>query len=167
MTSLYHLNENAQALHDLKLIAEEANNHDAAQAIDEAWELLQGELSQKLEQCVYILKEWEIDVAAQKAEIERLSNKRKLLVRRITDLKSRMLKAMTAAEMTKSKGALHTVSLRKTPGKLVIDDATAIPAAFMKQPDPVPDNAAIKRALLDGENLGYAHIETGETLGIK
>lgn len=167
MTSLYHLTENAQALYDLALLADEADNHDAAQAINEAFELLHGELAEKLESCAVILNRWANDVAAHKAEEKRLAERRKGIEKSIADLKARMLNAMNAADMTKSKGALHTVSLRKTPAKLIVDDAEAIPDEYMVPQPAKPDNAAIKKALLDGEVLSYAHLETGQSLGVK
>jgi len=167
MPTLYELTENAQQLYDLGSSAQDADDHEAKQAINEAFELLQGELNQKLEQCVYTLKEWEIEASAQKAEEERLKKKRKSVERSIFNLKARMLMAMQAADMTKSKGALHTVSLRKTPAKLIIDDPQKVPDAYLVPQPAKPDNKGIKEALKDGEILDFAHLETGESVSIK
>lgn len=62
-----------------------------------------------------------------------------------------------------------TVSYRKSEA-VEIDDATAIPAEFMRQPkvpDPAPDKTAIKAALKEGKEVPGARIEERKNLQIK
>ena len=167
MTSLYHLTENAQALYDLALIADEADNQDAAQAINEAFDILQGEIAEKLERCACILKEWDADIAKHKTEEKRLADRRKGIEKSMLALKARMLDAMTAADVREAKGELHTVRLQYSPAKLVIDNPEAIPACYMVPQPSKPNAAAIKDSLKDGEKLEWAHLERGQSVRIK
>lgn len=59
--------------------------------------------------------------------------------------------AMETAELPSIKTPVATLSMRASPPRVDITDASAIPAIFMVQPPPSPDKNAIKAALKAGE----------------
>ena len=167
MPTLYDLSEEARALYSLKEIAEAAKNDDAQKAINEAFRELHGVVDDKLESCAVIINQWMAEIAHHKAEEKRLAANRKGIENSVLRLKARMLIAMNESGVKTSKGALHTVSLRKTPAKLIIDDPQKIPDAYLVPQPAKPDNNGIKEALKDGEIFDFAHLETGESVSIK
>lgn len=61
--------------------------------------------------------------------------------------------AMETAELTSLKTPAATLSVRPSPPRVEITDASAIPAVFLKQPPPLPDKDAIKTTLKNGQAI--------------
>ena len=65
------------------------------------------------------------------------------------------------------KGKFLTVALQNSPRKLAIEDETAIPKAYLVQPDPVIDKAGIKAALESGGIVPGASLFQGQHIRIR
>ena len=133
---------------------------------------VQGEYEVKLEAYCKVIKNLEADVVGIKAELDRLSGKRKVLENNIDRLKKAMFDSMKSTNTSKIKGQLFTVAIQKNGGKtpVVVDVETAyLPDDFVKITES-PDLDAIRQALEDGnEDISkLAHLgERGESLRIK
>lgn len=93
----------------------------------------------------------------------------------INDLKSRraraekamkskdamILSAMERAEIPQVKGPLFTLSKRKVPPKVIINDEAEIPAKFFRSPDPVIDKNMIMEALKEKQDVPGAQLSNG------
>lgn len=85
-------------------------------------------------------------------------------------LRGYLLAAMQTANLPAIVGPRLEIKRTKSPPRVVVDDASAIPTDFMRQPPPPPpeiDKAAIRDALKAGLPVPGAHLEQGETLRFK
>lgn len=135
-------------------------------------EAVQGEYEIKLESCCKVIKNLEADVVGVKAEVDRLTGKRKGLENNIDRLKKAMFNSMKATDTPKIKGQLFTVAIQKNGGKIPV--IVASDADTSKLPDKlviVTEKAnldAIREALEAGKTVeGYSLGERGESLRIK
>lgn len=104
-----------------------------------------------------------------KTESDRIAKVAKTAANKAARIREHMKECMLIADINKLSAGTFTVSLAKNPGKLIIDDATVIPAQYLTYipASTVPNNAEIKEALKAGEEVKGAHIETGTSLRIK
>ena len=140
------------------------------QALADTMEGIEGEFEIKAENYAKVMKNLEGDILAIKAEIDRLSNKKKALENNIKTMKSALKMAMEATGKTKFKTELFGFNIQKNAPSVVIDleDLSKLPSQFIKQHEIEADKTAIKEALKRGENLeGIAHLEQSESLRIK
>ena len=85
-------------------------------------------------------------------------------------LRSYLLVNMKATGISKIESPMLRISLRKNPGKVVVDFVDSIPAEFMRippAPPPEPDKKAIADALKAGQDVPGAHLEQSERVEIK
>lgn len=135
-------------------------------------EAVQGEYEIKLESYCKVIKNLEADVVGIKAEVDRLSNKRKVLENNIDRLKKAMFDSMKATDTPKVKGQLFTVAIQKNGGKLPVlvspdADLSILPDQLVVITEK-PNLDAIREVLerdipVEGFTLG----ERGESLRIK
>jgi len=144
-----------------ELSAEYAGFLDAyanAQNEDEAAEILQslvdihGELSEKAENYVKVIKNVQSDVDGYKAEAKRLSAKAKAGENLIERLKNAMLDAMKLTDTPTIQTSIGKWRLQPNPYKCVVTDWTKIPMEFREpQPDKVDNAGLIKHYKATGE----------------
>lgn len=92
------------------------------------------------------------DLAQRKTRLSERIKRRRLLIER----------AMLMADMKKIERPEYTLSIRNGVPQLNVYDEAAIPPAFFKQPPPVLDKVAIKKALSDGESITGASMNNGQ-----
>ena len=139
------------------------------QTLADTMEGVEGELEMKAESYAKIMKNLEGDVAALKAEEERLANRRKAIENNIKNMKITLQSMMTFTGKVKFKTDLFSFGIQKNAPSVVIDtDINNLPTEFLKFKDPEPDKAKLKEALKNGEDLsGYCHLEQSESLRIR
>ena len=140
------------------------------QTLADTMEAVEGELEIKAENYAKVMKNLEADVAGIKAEIDRLSERKKTIENNIKNMKSALQMAMEATGKTKFKTELFSFSVRNNAPKVVMDEEYIenVPERFLKYKDPEINRTAIKEAIQDGENLeGLAHLEQSKSLTIK
>lgn len=164
MTTLYEITQTAARLHELM---DAATDDDEAQAIiAEAMDLLEGELSDKLEAYQAVRCGIDIDVAAIKAEEQRLAERRKSLEKRSEAMKQRMLDTMQLFGQQKVQTPRWTFCAAKTPPKVIIDDADGVPRRYLiPQPDKIDKQGIAEH--LKQQPAQWAHLDTGFSLRIK
>ena len=166
MPNLYELTGNMLTLQELLLNPPEELDE---QTLIDTLEAVQGEYDYKLESCAKVVKNLEADIDAYKAEVKRLTDKRKSLELNVDRLKKAMFESMKTTGTTKVKGQLFTVAIQKNGGKLpiIVDVPTEdLPDNLIKVVES-PDMDAIAK-LIESGNTQYAHYgERGESLRIK
>lgn len=140
------------------------------QTLADTMEAVEGELEIKAENYAKVMKNLEADVVGIKAEIDRLSERKKTIENNIKNMKSALQMAMETTGKTKFKTELFSFNIQKNAPTVVIDasDSNNIPPDFLKFKEPEVDKTAIKAAIQNGMDLtGVAHLEQRESLRIK
>lgn len=132
-------------------------------------EAVEGELEVKAENYAKVIRNLEADVAGIKAEIERLSTRKKTIENNIKRMKEALQFSMETTGKTKFKTELFSFGIRKNAPAVVMDEQYIenVPERFLKYSDPTINKTAIKEAIQNGENLeGLAHLESKNSLRI-
>jgi transcriptional regulator of heat shock response len=140
------------------------------QTLADTMEAVEGELEIKAENYAKVMKNLEADVAGIKAEIDRLSERKKTIENNIKNMKSALQMAMETTGKTKFKTELFSFNIQKNAPTVVIDasDPNNIPPDFLKFKEPEVDKTAIKAAIQNGMDLtGVAHLESKNSLRIR
>lgn len=141
------------------------------QVLNDTMEAVEGDYDDKLESYCKIIKNFESDAEGLKQEIQRLSNKKKILEGNIDKLKTAMFESMKTLNKKKAGGKLFTISIQKNGGKapviLDVKDTSELPDNLVRIKEEADLDAI--RALLDKDGkCKYAHYgERGESLRIK
>jgi len=97
-----------------------------------------------------------------------LAERAERIGRRYDRRKAAILKSLELAEVPKYEFPEATISLRRIPPGLLVDDAAKIPAQFWKPQDPVLDRNALKSALTGGKTVeGCSLSNGGQTVTIR
>lgn len=132
-------------------------------------EISAGEIEVKVESYCKFLANVESDIERFKAEEKRIASIRKAMENKVERAKQYMKEALLSANIDKLQAGTFKISVSLTAGSLVIDDEKKVPARYCTiiPEQHVPDKAAIKAAIKNGEPCEYAHIEAGTSLRIK
>ena len=125
------------------------------------------QLKDKARDILFVMKEYEGYTDSIDKEIKRLQNLKKSYTGNIDRLKNYIEFNMKRGDIEKIETDLVTFALRKTPGKLIVDDKTQIPKEYIiiKEVKSV-DTMAIKRAL-KYRTVEGVHLESDKKLTIK
>lgn len=156
---LYEISETARKLQELL----EAGEIDE-QTVADTMEAIGAE--EKLESYCCVQKNLEAEVAAYKAEIERMTARKQSLEKQIDRLKAAQVTFMEATGQKKAKAGTFTLSLRESEAVCVTDESE-IPAAFWKPQPAKLDKAAVKAALKAGEAVAGAALQTNTYLFVR
>lgn len=140
------------------------------QTLADTMEAVEGELEIKAENYAKVMKNLEADVAGIKAEIDRLSERKKTIENNIKNMKSALQMAMETTGKTKFKTELFSFGIRKNAPSVIMDEPYIenVPERFLKYSEPTINRSAIKEAIQNGENLeGLAHLEQSSSLSIR
>lgn len=122
------------------------------------------DFSEKIENCIKIIRNKNARVEAYKAEIARLDDLKKSENKAIEEIKKRISEAMRLTQHDKLDTTLFKVGFRKS--KAVIVDETKLPKKYMKAKWS-PDKETIKELLKGGATIRGAHIEERRNLSIR
>lgn len=159
--TLYELTEEFQ---QLLQIAEDPDADE--QTIADTMEALTGEIEDKIDGYATVINSMLADIETIRAEEKRLAERRRIYDERVSRMKTAVKSAMELTGKTKVQTAVYTVSIRKSPAKLVIDDESLIPERFWKPQEPVLDKAALRDAIKEVWSPA-AHLVQGTALVIK
>lgn len=128
------------------------------------------ELTAKIEDYGFVIRNLEAFGEAIKAEETRLSERRKAYEKRVANIKAWLLENMQACGITKIDCPVFSISVKTNPPKVIVDDEKAIPDRFLVVPDlppPSPDKKAIAAAIKAGEVVAGCHSEQSFRIEIK
>lgn len=150
------------------------NPLDDEDVLKDTLEAVQGEYEFKLESYCKVIKNLEADIVGIKAEVDRLSGKRKVLENNIDRLKKAMFDSMKATNTPKVKGQLFTVAIQKNGGVIPINYDKNDKNITANLPDQLvnivetPNLEAIRELLEAGKVVdGFTLGERGESIRIK
>lgn len=134
-------------------------------------ERIGGELSAKVGALCHVIAELEADADKIGAEVARLAARQKARETRAAKLRDYLRENMRAAGIHQIRTATHTISLSPSTPRVEVDDVSAIPAEYMRQP-PTPAAAPDKKAIADaykrlGECVPGTHVVETVALKIK
>lgn len=130
------------------------------------------ELSVKAQGIEYVARGALAHHAAIDAEITRLQALKAQRDRVAQGLRDYLKVNMERAGIEKIDCPMFSISIRKNPPAVEVDDTSALPAAFWRTPEPnppvaSPDKAAIKAALSKGETVPGARLVQNTRIEIK
>jgi hypothetical protein len=165
MTALYQIAQTYRA--DLEALAELDIDDETAR---DTLEGMQGELQDKLRAVIAYSLELDITATGAAEAAKRMKARADALDKRCAWLRRYALDAMRATGLPEIGTDEWHAKPAKTPGRVIVDDETLIPATYMRTPEPPapqPDKTAIAAALKAGADVLGARLEAGYRLAIK
>lgn len=163
MGTLYNLYGEFQALYELA-VAEDAETD---QVFLDTLEALRGELEVKAGGYVHVIKTLEMEANECDNVLNAFKRKKETRVNSIKRMKEALIVAMDAAGVDSIPAGEYTLKIAKNGGLQPLKIDGEVPDNFKKiiYED---DKDMIRKALNDGEELGFAHLEErGRHLNIK
>lgn len=152
MATLYEMTENAKILYEL-LQAEEIDEQTIADTLEAMG------VDEKLESYGKIIRQMQADAEMFKAELDRLSAKKKSADNAVERMKKAVKDFMEASGQEKAKAGVFSFYLASTQA-VSITDEKSIPVDYLiPQPDKIDKNG-IKKALKDGIEIAGAELVT-------
>jgi hypothetical protein len=156
MMQLYKMTSDIKKLHDMDDLDPETLS-----------DTLDGMLVEFEEKGVAIMAlsaNWQADINAVSAEIERLTNIKKSMSSKTDKLKDYLRFNMEESGINKISSELFTASLRKGVDVVSIVDADMLPDEYVSVKTSIqPDKAAITKALKEGLEIPGAKLEKGKS----
>ena len=128
---------------------------------------LSGEFDRKALNVAAICKNLEAEILAMLDYERAMRVRRKKSENNLERLKEYLKSNMQRCDITKITGNELTVSLRKSPPKVIIDDIDALDESFIARFEAHPDKKKIKETLEKGDLVTGAHLENNKSLIIK
>lgn len=162
MSTLYQLTEAYQELLSMAL-----DPDIDPEALADTMEAIDGEIEVKADGYAKVMKTLDADVSAIKAEIARLTERKKSIETNIDRMKRALESSMRATGKTKFKTTLFSFGIQKNVPSVSILDESKIPEQFLIPQSPKIDKRAIMAALKDGEHYEWAEVVQTESLRIR
>lgn len=160
MTALYDISKQYQELTALA----EAGDEDLSVAIRDTMEGIAGEFQEKGKALAMVTLNMDGDLEAIQSQIDRLTERKRILTNRKESLKEYLRANMEASGITKITHPLFTITLGKGKPIVVIDEESKIPDEFMNvKVTSSPAKAEIAKAIKEGLEVPGAHSEIGKS----
>jgi hypothetical protein len=153
--------EAAEKLADLDLPEE---------AIPDTLESLAFPLEQKAINVAMFMRNLETTAEAIRAAEAEMANRRRAIENRVAGLRDYLHGNMQLCGISKIESPQLRLAIRNNPPAVVIDCEAAIPAEFMRRPEPpppTPDKKAIAAAIKAGGTVAGAHLQGSTRLEIR
>lgn len=140
------------------------------QVIRDTMESLEWEIENTADECAKTIKIVEGDIAAMKAERDRISKRIAASTNFVDSMKKNLEICMNATGKTKFKTLLFNFYIQKNQPKVVIDHPEDVPESCMVYPEPTINKKAVKELLSNPDTarfVTYAHMEQTESLRIR
>lgn len=161
--SLYELSTDLVELMDVEDV--EISEEVKSQIIEQ----IEAAIEDKSGNIIAIIKNYEATINAIKEEEKRLANNRKSIENKVTKLKDYTLECLNKIGKKKVETTLGTISLRKKPVSLIVENEDLIPAIYKTTKEVVTvDKNTIKDFMKKGHEVeGCRLSEEGYSLAIK
>ena len=161
MAKLYELANNYRNL--TELIDREDVEQDL---IQNALKECKGDIEEKVDNIVKLIRNTESDIEGYKAEEKRLNARRKSLENTVTSLKNYLDSSLKGLGLKEVKTTLFTCKFQKSKASVDIENLEDIPSGYIKIKKEA-DKIALYTALKMGEEVPGAKLVQNETLKIK
>ena len=163
MTRLYDLTESYRGI--AALLDDETM---PPEVICTALTEIKGSITEKCANIAGLIKDYDADADAIKAEIKRLTERLRAAENRQNWLKGYIKENMERMELDKIKTPLVTFSLQNNPPAVVIDNMGDLPKGYIVETiSQVADKKAIAAAIKSGEVVPGARLTQGVSLRIR
>lgn len=124
--------------------------------------------SEKLESYVYVQKSLEAEIAAFKAEIDRMTDRKRSLEKQVERLKQAQIDFMTATGQKKANAGTFSLSIRENKS-CEITNESEIPLQYLREIPAKfePDKKMMLAALKNGETISGASLKTSYSVTAK
>lgn len=147
----------------IQALSEDADE-DFAIAVRDTLQGVEGEFNEKAKAVAVVALNFESDIEAIDAEINRLQERKRCIKNRNEQLKNYLRENMEACDIRKISCPLFTITLAKGREVVVIDNEDEIPDEFMRVKTVLePDKNSIATCIKSGEEVRGAHIEQGKS----
>lgn len=158
-----HLYELTGQFKELAILADGADE-DMAVAVRDTMEAIEGEFQEKGKAIAMIALNIDGDLEAIQSQIDRLTERKRVITNRKNSLKEYLRENMDASGITKITHPLFTITCGKGRPSVVIDNETDIPDEYMSVKTTMsPDKTAIAAAIKAGLEVPGAHSEIGKS----
>lgn len=160
MAALYEISKQYQELAALA----ESGDEDLAIAVRDTMEGIEGEFQEKGKALAMVTLNMDGDLEAIQSQIDRLTERKRILQNRKESLKEYLRTNMEASGISKITHPLFTITLGKGKPIVVIDEESKIPDEYMNtKVTSTPAKVDIARAIKEGIEVPGAHSEIGKS----
>lgn len=160
MAALYEISKQFQELANLT----EEDDYIPQHVIKDTMEAIEGEFKEKGKALAMVTLNMDGDIDAIQAQIDRLSERKRIMQNRKDSLKEYLRTNMEASGITKITHPLFTITLGKGKPIVVIDEESKIPDEYMNtKVTSTPAKLEIAKAIKEGKEVPGAHSETGKS----
>jgi hypothetical protein len=146
------------------------DDNDDPQAILDSLEGIKGEMLDKVENTVILMKSIEADEATIKKEEERLYNRRLALQNRRESIKKYLEETLIQSNISKVKTALFSVSIQANKKTVVVDESNEqlkeYRDVWVQHPDTI-DKIKLYELLKSGKEISGAELKESKSLRIR
>lgn len=128
---------------------------------------LAGAIEHKGAGIVHVLAQLDADEMALKAEIDRLTARKRTIAANRERLRDYVKRTMLDNQITKVKAGTFSITVSDGPECVVIDDESKVPDAFMRVKREPNKTAILEAYKRDGECVAGTHIERAVALRIR
>lgn len=161
MAKLYELANNYRNL--TELIDREDVEQDL---IQNALKECHGDIEEKVDNIIKLVKNTESDIEGYKAEEKRLNARRKALENTVTSLKNYLDSSLMGLGLKEVKTKLFTCKFQKSKASVVIQEQELIPKDFIVMEEKV-DKKKLYEALKAGQEIAGVKLKENESLRIR
>ena len=140
------------------------------QTVADTLESIEGEFEDKVMSTACVMDQISMDIAALDEVIKRYQAMKKAKQNVLNAIGDRVMMAMRLTGKTRITTPLRTVSLQRNsvPSiKLDVPNVWAVPEEYRRYKEPEIDLQKISKAIKDGKNIDFAHVEYGFHLRYK
>lgn len=160
MSALYEI---TGQFRELAALAEGADE-DLAIAVRDTMGAIEAEFNDKALAVSHVILNFDADIAALDLEIDRLTERKRVISNRQKQIKDYLRENMEAAGISKISCPLFTITCAKGRESVVVDSEDGIPDELMSVKTEIkPDKVAIAARLKAGEEIPGCRLERGQS----
>ena len=163
--NLYQLHEGYLNL--VEVLENAGEDENLRELVTNSLNEIEDNIKDKADNVVRFIRNLESEANAIKEEEKRLAEMRKKREKQVENLKQYLFDFTKVADGQKIKGSIFTVSIKKNPASVVIDDLEAIPEEYKRVKTVVEANKTLLKKVLKEYEVAGAHLEQKESLNIK
>ena len=163
--NLYQLHEGYLNL--VEVLENAGEDENLRELVTNSLNEIEDNIKDKADNVVRFIRNLESEANAIKEEEKRLAEMRKKREKQVENLKQYLFDFTKVADGQKIKGSIFTVSIKKNPASVVVDDLEAIPEEYKRVKTVVEANKTLLKKVLKENEVAGAHLEQKESLNIK
>lgn len=158
------LYEMSEQYREIQSLIESDESDSMREAISDTMQMIEGDFKDKAQAVVSMTLNMDGSILALDNEIQRLSDKRKVIQNRIQSIRDYLKNNMEETQISKIECPLFTITLSKPTKQVEVIDDSLLPDEFVRVKTTVsPDKVALAKALKEGKEITGAVLVDGAT----